>query len=108
MKHDDDGNDIPLPPMREAMLDEDEVDALFSDIKELTEVAEILVKSGPGRIDDGLRPTLADARDLLRSEGVLAVQIRYRHDQAHWWDTLMRVGEKVRLVRVRHDFPDGA
>lgn len=106
MSHDE--HDIPLPPMNEALLDDAQLDALFGDIAALTEIDEILIKSGPGRVNDALRPTLADARELLRSDGVLAVQIRYRHENAHWWDTLMRAGDKVRLVRVRHDFQQGA
>lgn len=106
MSHDEQG--ITLPPMNEALLDNAQVDALFGDIAALTEVDEIMIKTGPGRVDDALQPTLADARELMRSDGVLAVQIRYRHEHAHWWDTLMRAGDKVRLVGVRHDFQRGA
>lgn len=47
---------------------------------------------------------LDDARQLLRARTVRGLQIRYRHDGADWWDTLMVVGQNFRLVRIRHEF----
>ena len=48
--------------------------------------------------------TLDDARQHLRARTVRGLQIRYRHDGADWWDTLMVVGVNYRLVRIRHEF----
>jgi len=35
---------------------------------------------------------------------VRGLQIRYRHEDAEWWDTLMNQGERWRLVRIRHEW----
>lgn len=95
-------DEAPLP-VREAMLDDAALRALLRDIRALTEVDDVIVKRGPGRVgDDAGAHTVDDAERLLRERAVRAVQIRYRHDGARWWDTLMLVPEGVRLVRVRH------
>lgn len=95
--------DEPLPPLSVATLDDEAFDALLRDLRALTQVDEVIVKRGPGRIgDDAGAYTLDDAERLLRERAVRAVQIRYRHDGARWWDTLTIVPEGVRLVRVRH------
>lgn len=96
--------DPPPPPMSEAMLDEQSLAALFNDIAELATVDEILLKAGPGRVDEGDSCSLDEAHRLIRDGEVRGVQIRYRHSGSHWWDTLMRTPDGVRLVRVKHDF----
>ena len=97
----------PMPDVREGILDGEGIAALFRDIGALTEVDEIIVKDRPGRADDTPGVTLAEAERLVQSGEVRAVQIRYRHDGAHWWDTLMCTPEGVRIVRVRHGFDGG-
>lgn len=94
-----------MPPMSDAVLDDAALACLFRDIGELAQVDEIIIKHRPGHVNDAQQVTLKEAHDLIRSRQVKGVQIRYRHDGAHWWDTLMPIGEGVRLVRVRHDFP---
>jgi hypothetical protein len=93
-----------LPDMRTAALDDERVEALFRDIAALATLDEIIVKARPGHVDDAQRITLEDAKRLILSREVRGVQIRYRHDGACWWDTLMCSAEGVRLVRVRHEF----
>lgn len=93
-----------LPPMSDAVLDDEAVAALIRDIGELAELDEIIIKSRPGYVDDQQTVTLADAQKLIADKAVRGVQIRYRHNGSHWWDTLMPVPDGVRLVRVKHDF----
>ena len=48
--------------------------------------------------------TLADARRLLEARAVRGLQLRYRYDNADWWDTLMVLPDGFRLVRLGHEF----
>jgi hypothetical protein len=96
----------PLPEMRTGLLDEAGVEALFRDIAALANVDEILIKDRPGRIDDTTSPSLDRARHLLQAKEIRGVQIRYRHQGATWWDTLMCDPAGVRLVRIQHEFGD--
>lgn len=92
-----------LPEMSDAVLDDEQLAALFRDLRQFVEVDEIILKTGPGRADDQQQPTLNEAESLLAERLVRGVQIRYRYDDAHWMDTLMPVAEGVRIVRIRHD-----
>jgi hypothetical protein len=47
---------------------------------------------------------LADARELIATRAVRGLQLRYRYQDADWWDTLMLVGDHFRLIRIRHEF----
>lgn len=94
----------PMPEVRTGALDDAGVAALFADIRALTEVDEVIIKDRPGRVQDAQGVTLEEAERLVLLGEVRGVQIRYRHDGAHWWDTLMCGPDGVRLVRVRHEF----
>jgi len=87
------------------MLDLAEVERLLSDIEACAQISEIIPKqSAQGYAPETGTLTLGDARQLLRARAVRGLQIRYRHDGADWWDTLMCIGENYRLVRIRHVF----
>jgi hypothetical protein len=94
-----------LPEMSDAVLDDDQLAALFRDLRQCVEVDEIVLRTGPGRADDAGQATLDDAESLLAEREVRGVQVRYRYDGANWMDTLMPVADGVRLVRIRHDTP---
>lgn len=97
-----------LPQLHETILDEATVDQLFTDIAELTQVIEVIPKTtGRGYVGEQSIP-LDQARELLRSRDCRALQIRYVHDGAQWWDTLMPRPEGTRIVRIRHDPNDHA
>lgn len=104
MPNHDHNDDPPPPPMSEATLDAAALDALLRDIGALVSLDEIIVKDGPGRVDDARVIGFEDAARMLRERSVRAVQFRYRHEGARWWDTLMTTPGGHRLVRVRHDF----
>ncbi|MCL4196461.1 MAG: hypothetical protein KJZ69_03120 [Phycisphaerales bacterium] len=97
-------DDQPLPPMSEALLDDEQLAALFDDLRRLVRIDGIVIKAGRGRADDTARPQrLEEAHAMLAQRMVRGVQIRYRYDGAAWCDTLMPVAQGIRLVRIRHD-----
>ena len=97
--------DEPLPELNDAVLDPDQLSALFRDYRAYASDMEILLRARPGQVTLPLpmedAPTLDQARELLQSGGVRGVQIRYRYQEASWWDTLMPVSGGVRLVRIK-------
>ncbi|MHC5024918.1 MAG: hypothetical protein ACYTGG_13615 [Planctomycetota bacterium] len=100
------GEAIAFPPLHEATLADDELHQLLDDIEQHAEVIEILVKGSPRGRTTETPVTLGDARRILDERAARGVQIRYRYHDAQWWDTLLILPAGVRLVRVRHDFPD--
>ena len=95
----------PLPEVRSSTIDLAEVERLLNDIEACAQITEIIPKqSAQGYAPETGTLTLDDARQLLRARTVRGLQIRYRHDGADWWDSLMVVGENFRLVRIRHEF----
>ncbi|MEQ2007801.1 MAG: hypothetical protein ABMA26_13475 [Limisphaerales bacterium] len=94
-----------LPDLRSSTVDLAEVERLLNDIEACAQITEIIPKqSAQGYAPETGMLTLDDARQLLRARAVRGLQIRYRHDSADWWDTLMVAGENFRLVRIRHEF----
>ena len=96
---------IDFPELLQSVLGPEELDALFRDIGTLTQVLEVIPKYGPRDYapESASALTLDAARDLLSSGAVRGLQIRYIHEDAQWWDTLLRTPEGVRIVRIRHD-----
>jgi hypothetical protein len=97
-----DPNDAPLPPMSDAVLDAQQLAALFGDYHACLDAVEILVKRGPGYASDGPQPSLSEAQQLLAAGAVRGLQVRYRYQGAQWCDTLLPVEGGVRLVRIAH------
>lgn len=97
-------SDTQLAELHQAELDEATVDQLFADIAALTRVIEVLPKYDSRSYAPDAPITLDEARELLRAGTLRGVQVRYRHDGAQWWDTLMRTPTGVRVVRIRHEF----
>ena len=95
---------LELPELNQAVLDGPTVDQLFSDVAQCTQVVEIILKQAPCEYVGQEAVTLETARQLLQSGAIRGAQIRYRYENAEWWDTLIRVGNEIRLTRIRHDF----
>jgi hypothetical protein len=96
-----------LPPLREAVLSEEQVRQLFADIEAFA--SEILLMQ---RLAGSARATpsatsateqLGTAQQRLLAGAIARVQIRYRWDDSHWIDTLERRDSGIRLVRIAHD-----
>jgi hypothetical protein len=103
-----DGMDLAkLPPMREALLTEEQIRQLFADIETLaTDVLLMQRLAGSAR---ALASTVSTA-ELLRTalESLLSgatprLQIRYHWQAFHWIDTLQRHDAGIRLIRIAHD-----
>ena len=94
-----------LPDLNMTLLDATQVEQLFRDIEACTQITEIIPKfAARGHVADTASVTLAQARELLATRAVRGLQLRYRYEDADWWDTLMLAGDQFRLVRIRHDF----
>lgn len=89
---------IPLASLTSAELDADTLAALFSDLAELTQVDEVLIKGAPGTYA-GVAGLTEAARQL--ASGARGVQIRYVWQTQAWCDTLIQGPAGVRLVRNR-------
>ncbi len=97
-----------LPQLHETILDDATVDQLFSDVAELTQLIEVIPKTtGRGYVGEHSIP-LDQAREMLRNRDCRAIQLRYVHEGAQWWDTLMPSPKGTRIVRIRHDPNDHA
>jgi hypothetical protein len=92
-----------LPSLQEAVLDAATLARLVSDIQGLAVVDEVLLKGGGAAMASTQRRTLAEAVDALQQGQVMGVQVRYRYQGQAWWDTLLRVPQGIRLVRIAHD-----
>ncbi len=97
----------PLPDLHQAELDMGTLRELFEDVRAHTELMEVIPKlAAEGYVPEMQSITLGEGLDLLLNGGLRALQLRYRHDGAVWWDTLMPTPNGTfRIVRIRHDFP---
>jgi hypothetical protein len=97
-----------LPALHTTTLGAAQVEQLLTDIETCTENLDILPKYAVrGAVPDAASVTLAQARELLTTRAVRGLQLRYRYDGADWWDTVMVVGHRFRVVRIRYDFSPG-
>ncbi len=99
------GEQQKLPDLNTTILNIGEVEQLLSDIEQFAQVTEIIPKfAARDHVQDTSSITVQQARELLASRGVRGLQLRYRYENADWWDTLMVSGDRFRVVRIRHDF----
>ena len=91
-----------LPELNEALLDSAGLDELTSDIVTHTEILEVIVKNPGQRYAQEQSPSLDTGVESLKSGQAAGLQIRYRYEDAQWWDTIMATSDGFRLVRIRH------
>lgn len=96
----------PLPELQQAQFDAAELHTLLRDIEACTLITDIIPKfAATGHVPDTAALTIDDARHMLLSGTARAVQLRYRFENADWWDTIMALpGGGFRLVRIQHHF----
>jgi hypothetical protein len=92
---------IALAQVQEAVLDDATLRQLFFDLSQLAEMLEVRLKAGERAYATHSTPTLEAARQAVTAREALAVQLRYRYRNAEWIDTLLRVENGFRLVRVQ-------
>ena len=101
----DEASQDSLPEMQDSVLGDAELSALFRDYRSCAAISEILVKTGPGYVQQGSNPTLDQVEQLLAARSVRGVQVRYQFKMTSWCDTLMPMPNGVRLVRIRQSPP---
>lgn len=98
-----------LPPMREALLSEEQVRQLFADIEALASDIRLMQRSARSlrATATASKATTAEqlriAQETFLSGTVPRLQIRYHWQAANWIDTLERRDNGVRLIRITHD-----
>ena len=102
-----DGMDLSeLPPMREALLSEDDVRQLFSDIAALGSQILLMQRPSGASRASASKFTTADqlkaAQDSLLSGAIPRLQIRYHWKSQNWIDTLQRREAAIHLIRIAH------
>jgi len=93
--------DLPLPDLQDAILDPTTLDRLLTDLALMASEVTVRLKTGAEVLSGEESPTLEAAAAALRNGRVLGIQIRYCYAEASWCDTLLRVGQNVRLVRMQ-------
>jgi hypothetical protein len=95
----------PLPELQQSILDPETFQQLFRDIAECAEVSEVIPKYGAAAyVPETGALTLAEGCAMLARNELRGLQVRYRYDNADWWDTLMKTPTGIRLTRIRHCF----
>ncbi len=95
---------LPLPPLRDAQLDDATASQLLNDLRDHAQVITILAKGATDAHADQRTLTLDDARTIIASRSARGLQIRYRWDAQAWCDTLMiPPSGPIRIVRIRVD-----
>ena len=93
-----------IPEMREAFLDSDKVRELASDLARFTRVFSVQCKTSVrSQTPPAGNVTLEQATELLLSNNLQAMQVKYHYEDHEWTDTLMQFPKGVRLVRCRHE-----
>lgn len=82
-----------------------EVEAHLASIAGRARAIELRVKGVAIGYSTATAAKLNEVGRRLRAGDLVAVQIRFFHDDAWWCDTVMRAGESFRLVRMRQDEP---
>ncbi len=93
-------NDIALPELYQGNLSTEQVEQLFSDLREFATIDGISLKGDPAAMTAGEHTSLAAAQALIRTQQVFGVQIRYRYQGRAWFDTLILRDGDVRVVRI--------
>jgi len=91
-----------LPPMHEAVLDANDVTALFTDLERYATSVQLIARRTSGSGGDH-SPQLRPALERLLAGDIRKLQVRYQWQNAHWIDTLEQQAGGYRLVRIRHE-----
>lgn len=95
-----------LPPMRESLLSDEQVQQLFSDIESLASDVLLMQRTSTAQRTSVSSVTTVEqlnaAKVAILSGTISRAQIRYRWENANWIDTLERTGNSYRLVRIQH------
>lgn len=93
----------PLPDLHDATIDLDTFRIYIDDLS-LSEILEVRLKGLEAQRAGDSLTDLARGATLFEGQDAAGMQIKYRFDGLEWWDTLMWVGDRIRLVRIAHDW----
>ncbi|MDF1565708.1 MAG: hypothetical protein P1V51_21915 [Deltaproteobacteria bacterium] len=86
-------------------LDDAGVDAHFAELAEHAQAVSVRIKDTRTSLSDASSDQLREVAERLRAGTIEAVQVQFFADDAWWCDTVMRVRDSYRLVRMRQE-PD--
>jgi hypothetical protein len=95
----------PLPELEQGLLDAAGLAALVADLHAHATVIDVVAKGGALVRADGRNLGLDEGIAALKDGQVRGLQLRYRHEDVEWWDTLIAAPGGWRIVRIRHDPP---
>ncbi|WP_018969501.1 hypothetical protein [Rubritalea marina] len=99
------GSGIDFPELFQGALEPQALERLIADIKVCTQILEVIPKyASTGYVDDSEKVDIDDAVQALVEGKLRGLQLRYLYEGDQWWDTLIRLPQGVKLVRVKHDF----
>jgi len=91
----------PLSELEDVILDASGLADLFADLEAHATGVDIRWKGDPTGRAESASPSLAESEAALLAGAGSGVQIRYLYEGTGWWDTLLRVPEGVRVVRMK-------
>ncbi len=91
--------ELVLPPLQDAILPPQKLVELLGDIEQVAQLLEVRIKSRAQGHSAASEVGLGDVAPALAAG--CAVQLRYRHGDSAWLDTLMPHPQGVRLVRIQ-------
>ena len=97
-------DEIDLPDLHQGLLDPETLQVYFEDLARHADVFDVIAKGAPEAYALEKTIDLELGRSLLDAGAVRGLQVRYHFNGGEWWDTLIRVSEGVRLVRIEHHF----
>jgi hypothetical protein len=88
----------PLPTLNEATLDWDAVDCVLADLDDFVKIRELIGR--PGRGSPIPLHDIVEARDRFVAGELHGLQITYDFADRTWIDTLLRIDDGARLLRM--------
>ncbi len=93
-------DEVPLPELFSGTFDDTTLDAWVADLTALASIDQVLLK-GSERAHSAPGASVAAAVACLRRGASRGVQVWYRLGEEAWCDTLVRMGDTTRIVRMR-------
>ena len=93
----------PLPELHQNVLDSETLADLVADLKACAEILVVMPKAGPGYVAPK-EIDLEEGAKLLESGELRGLQIRYRYQNAEWWDTLINRDGNIHITRIEQNF----
>lgn len=89
-----------LPDIYDDIIDEQLFQQYLKDIKQCTQVINVIAKRFSTAFTEEQSLTLQKAVQLLQQQSVRGIQIRYQYKGKEWWDTIMCQQQGYRIVRI--------